>query len=91
MNFFDLLLPKRRKQKEVDRFFFHALADASGEYKDVLTAAFKKIKKLSHTNSIWGSKELMISYESDAPAESNSCANDLQQQPFFLIIPTFNE
>ena len=26
MNFFDLLLPKRRKQKEVDRFFLHVLA-----------------------------------------------------------------
>ena len=74
MNFFDLLLPKRRKQKEVDRFFLHVLADASGEYKDVLAAAFEKIKKLSHTNSLLGGKELMISYESDAPAMD--CPND---------------
>ena len=91
MNFFDLFSSKRRKQKKVDRFFLHTLAAVSGEYKDVLAAAFEKIKKLSHTNSLLGGKELMISYESDAPAESNSCANDLQQQPFFLIIPTFNE
>ena len=46
MNFFYLLLPKRRKQKEVDRFFLHTLAAHSGEYKDVLTAAFEKINNL---------------------------------------------
>ena len=66
MSFLDLLLSKRRKQKEVDRFFLHALADASGEYKDVLTAAFEKIKKLLHTFPGDG-QELMISYEEDAP------------------------
>ena len=74
MNFFDLLLPKRRKQKEVDLFFLHSLATHSGEYKDVLAAAFEKIKKLSHTNSLGGGKELMISYESDVPAMD--CKND---------------
>ena len=74
MNFFDLLLPRRRKQKEVDRFFLHVLAHASGEYKDVFAATFEKIKKLSHTNSLWGGKELMISYESDVPVMD--CKND---------------
>ena len=69
MNIFDLLLPKRRKQKEVDRFFLLSLAAHSGEYKDVLAAAFEKIKKI-----VRGGKELMISYESDAPAMD--CKND---------------
>ena len=85
MNFFDLLLPKRRKQKEVDRFFLHTLADASGEYKDVLAAAFEKIKKLSHTNSLWGGKELMISYLDGVPLLD--CRND--DSPFGSIKTNF--
>ena len=73
MNFFDLFSPNKRKQKEVDRFFLHTLADASGEYKDVLTAAFKKIKKLSHALPGDG-KELMISYVKNVPLLD--CKND---------------
>ena len=69
MNIFDLLLPKRRKQKEVDRFFLLSLAAHSGEYKDVLTAAFGKIRKLSGDG-----KELMISYAKDVPLLD--CPND---------------
>ena len=81
MNFFDLLLPKRRKQKEVDRFFLHSLAAHSGEYKDVLTAAFKKIKKIVRG----GYTELMISYLDNVPLLD--CCND--DSPFCSIKTNF--
>ena len=51
MNFFDLLLPKRRKQKEVDRFFLHVLAAHSGEYKDVLAATVMIWLIAEHVNN----------------------------------------
>ena len=69
MDFFDLFSSKRRKQKKVDRFLLQILAAQSDGYKDVLTAAFGKIRKLSHDG-----KELMISYESDVPVMD--CPND---------------
>ena len=81
MNFFDLLFPNKRKQKEVDRFFLHSLAAHSGEYKDVLTAAFEKIKKIVRG----GHMELMISYLDDAPPLD--CRND--DSPFCSIKTNF--
>ena len=44
MDFFDLFSSKRRKQKKVDRFLLQILAAQSDGYKDVLTAAFGKIR-----------------------------------------------
>ncbi len=73
MDFFDLFSSKRRKQKKVDRFLLQILAAQSDGYKDVLTAAFGKIRKLSHALPGDG-KELMISYESDVPVMD--CKND---------------
>ena len=73
MNFFDLLFPNKRKQKEVDRFFLQILAAQSDGYKDVLTAAFGKIRKLSHTPTCDG-RELTISYAKDVPLLD--CPND---------------
>ena len=81
MNFFDLLFPNKRKQKEVDRFFLHSLAAHSGEYKDVLTAAFEKIKKLSHTNSLWGGKELMISYSAGSSITIEEWTTSMAMSP----------
>ena len=84
MNFFDLLLPKRRKQKEVDLFFLHSLAAHSGEYKDVLAAAFEKIKKLSHTNSLRGGKELGVRFSGVGLGSFNvPCLENLRQKSRF--------
>ena len=66
MDFFDLFSSKRRKQKNVDRFLLQMLAAQSDGYEDVLTAAFGKIRKLSHALPGDG-KELMISYAKDVP------------------------
>ena len=73
MNFFDLFSSKRRKQKKVDRFLLQILAAQSDGYKNVLTAAFGKIRKLSHALPGDG-KELMISYAKDVPLLD--CPND---------------
>ena len=81
MSFFDLLFPNKRKQKEVDLFFLHSLAAHSGEYKDVLTAAFEKIKKIVRG----GHMELMISYLDDVPLLD--CCND--DSPFGSIKTNF--
>ena len=67
MDFFDLFSSKRRKQKKIDRFL------QSDGYKDVLTAAFGKIRKLSHTPTCDG-RELTISYAKDVPLQD--CPND---------------
>ena len=66
MDFFDLFSSKRRKQKKIDRFLLQALTAQSDGYKDVLTAAFGKIRKLSHTPTCDG-RELTISYAKDVP------------------------
>ena len=68
-----LQMGKRRKQKKVDRFLLQVLAAQSDGYKDVLTAAFGKIRKLSHALPGDG-KELMISYAKDVPLLD--CPND---------------
>ena len=73
MDIFDLFSSKRRKQKKVDRFLLQILAAQSDGYKDVLTAAFGKIRKLSHALPDDG-KELMISYAKDVPLLD--CPND---------------
>ena len=73
MDFFDLFSSKRRKQKKVDRFLLQMLAAQSGEYKEVLTSALGKIKRMSRAFLTDG-KELMISYAEDAPRMD--CKND---------------
>ena len=81
MVFFDLFSSKRRKQKKVDRFLLQILAAHSGEYKDVLTAAFEKIKKIVRG----GHMELMISYLDGVPLLD--CRND--DSPFGSIKTNF--